>query len=415
MKVYKFGGASVSTALGVKRLFNIVKNCEDKLVIVISAMGKTTNHLEAALEKVMEKDTAGANAILDTIEQYHYDIMSALELKTLFIEPVFNKLREFINEDLYADKEYEYRYDYFVSHGEILSTTIVSRYLESMDMVNKLLDMRQIMITDSSYKDANVNIPETANKLLRAVEMGFRVYIVQGFIGGTPEGDTTTLGREGSDYSAAIVANILSSESVTIWKDVDGVYNADPKLFENTVLIPHLSYSDAVELAFNGAQIIHPKTIRPLENKNIALYVKPFNSPEKPGTIIDGNASDIQVPVFILKKSQVLLSIRPKDFSFVLENSLEDIMRTLNKYRYKINLIQSSAVSVSVTTNDSRHFDTLVEELNQNYRVSFNKGLEILTIRGYDDALIDEHSRERRVYIRQLTRRTVRILRDEKA
>lgn len=415
MIVYKFGGASVSTAQGVRNLSNIVDMCNEKIVVVISAMGKTTNNLEIALEEVIKADKQASLNKIKEIEEFHYGITDSLSLNRIFIEPVFNKLKEYINDDIHNEKEYEFRYDSFISYGEMLSTIIVSKYLESIGKENKFLDMRDIMITDNNYKDASVDIEKTSQRLLKAVSMGFNIYIAQGFIGGTIDGNTTTIGREGSDYSAAIIANILSSESLTIWKDVDGVYNADPKEFPNTVLIPQLSYNDAVELAFSGAQIIHPKTIRPLENKNISLFVKSFNNPSSSGSVINSETSNIQSPILILKKNQNLISIHPKDFSFVIEDSLEDIMTRLNKYKHKVNLIQSSAVSVSVSVNDSRHFDSLIKELQNSYRVTFNKGLEILTIRGQNEEILEREIKNSNIYIRQQTRRSVRLLRKREA
>ena len=411
MIVYKFGGASVSSDVGVKRVYEIVSKCDDKLIIVVSAMGKTTNKLEEVLEKITEKDFDSALSMCQDVLQFHTDIMNKLNLQTIFVEHIYNNMIEFIKDDKYRDKEYEYRYDAFVSFGEMLSSTILSIYLTSQNYVNKMLDMRDIIITDSSFKEANVDMNATTQRIHRAMKLGFNVYVTQGFIAGDIDGNTTTLGREGSDYSAAIIANALYTNSLTIWKDVDGVYNADPKEFSDAECIAQLPYAYAVELAFSGAQIIHPKTIKPLENKNIPLYVKSFSSDSSVGTIINSENITITSPFLIIKKNQILMTVKPKDLSFVSEYFISDITRMFDDFKQGINMVQISAVSMSLSTNSSRHFDEFVAKLSEKYVVRYNDGLEILTIKNFNDELLAREKKGRSIYLEQRTRTTVKLLR----
>ncbi len=410
MIVYKFGGASVASSAGVERVFEIVKDCDRRLVVVVSAMGKTTNKLEIILDNIIQQNTTEAFRLFEEIKIYHTQIIEELGLSVDFIEHIFNTMHDYIQFNKFNDKSYEFRYDSFVSFGEMLSSTILAAYFTSKNYVNKLLDMRDIVVTDSTFREAKVDFNKTSARLNRAISLGFKTYIAQGFIGGNDDGEATTLGREGSDYSAAIVANVLVCSSVTIWKDVDGVYNADPKEFKNTVLMPQLPYSFAVELAYSGAQIIHSKTIKPLENKDIPLYVKPFKPSESEGTVINNVATRITTPIFIKKKNQCLISISPKNFAFALEERMEDILNKFNQFRHKINIIQTSAISISISTTNSRNFEALIEELQNNYIVKFNEGLEILTIKNYTPELLQEAVSESKIYIEQRTRSTVRLL-----
>jgi len=284
--------------------------------------------------------------------------------------------------------------------------------LEESGLHNSWLDLRGLIVTDSNFREANVRMDESQVRLLKATDFTkSRIYIGQGFIGANIKGDPTTLGREGSDYSAAVVGNLLGAESVTIWKDVPGILNADPRIFENTVHIPELTYLDAVELAFSGAQIIHPKTIKPLENKHIPLYVRPFGNPTEAGSVIKAvTEKPIDVPVFILRKNQVLVTIRPRDFSFVLEESLSKAFVVMNKHRLKIALIQSSAISISVCVDNTRYLAGALDELGNDFKVTYNDGLELLTIRGLNDEIVDRYTTGRDVLLSQRTRRTGRFL-----
>ncbi len=412
MIVYKFGGASVSSGAGVRRVCEIVSRCDDKLVIVVSAMGKTTNKLENILEKLIVKDFDAARSLCQELLQFHTDIMEELNLKTIFIEHIYNNIIEFIEDDKFRDRDYEYRYDAFVSFGEILSSTVLSIYLTSQSVANKMLDMRDIIITDSSFREANVDMEATSQRLHRAMQLGFNIYVTQGFIAGDIKGNTTTLGREGSDYSAAIVANVLYTTSLTIWKDVDGVFNADPKEFPDAVCLAQIPYSYAVELAFCGAQVIHPKTIKPLENKGIPLYVKSFSSDVAPGTIINSEDIRITKPFLIKKKDQILITIRPKDLSFISEFLFSDITHIFESFKQSINMAQISAVSISLSTDSTRYFDELVAKLSDKYVIRYNKDLEILTIKNFDADLLAREKEGRSIFLEQRTRTSVKLLRN---
>ncbi|NDP20751.1 MAG: aspartate kinase [Paludibacter sp.] len=417
MKVYKFGGASVRSAEGIRNIVNIVSKENDNLFIVISAMGKTTNAMEVVLDFFMKAEHESALQKLLEVESFHYDIVDQLfDNKTIGIEtvkPLFDELRMIIREGVGDD--YDCWYDRLVSYGELISTRIVSAFLNESAVNNLWLDMRGLLVTDSNFREANVRMEESQIQLQKAADFSkSRIYISQGFIGANIKGDPTTLGREGSDYSAAVVGNLLDAESVSIWKDVPGILNADPRIFENTVLIPELTYLDAVELAFSGAQIIHPKTIKPLENKHIPLYVRPFGSPTETGSVIKATIDKpIDVPILILRKNQVLITIRPRDFSFVLEESLSKAFTVLNKHRLKVSLIQSSAISISVCVDNTRYLSGALDELGNEFKVSYNDGLELLTIRGLNDEIVKKTTLGRNILLKQRTRRSGRFLMKE--
>jgi len=417
MKVYKFGGASVRSAEGIQNIVRIVSGVNDNLFIVVSAMGKTTNAMEIVLDHFMKADRAASLVKLNEVEAYHRDIITGLfsdHSKGLaVIKPLFEELKKTITEGVGDD--YDRWYDHLVSYGELISTRIVSAYLAESVIENTWLDMRKLLITDSNYREANVRMDESHERLQKAVDFSTsRIYIGQGFIGANIKGEPTTLGREGSDYSAAVVANLLDAESVTIWKDVPGILNADPRLFEDTVLIPELTYLDAVELAYSGAQIIHPKTIKPLENKHIPLYVSPFGNPTVPGSVIKATVEKpIDVPVLILRKNQVLITVRPRDFSFVLEESLSKAFSVMNKHRLKVSLIQSSAVSISVCVDNTRYLSGALDELGNDFKVNYNDCLELLTIRGITDEIVAKTTSGRTILLTQRTRRSGRFLMKE--
>jgi aspartate kinase len=417
MIVYKFGGASVRSAEGIRNIKSIVSGVHDNLFIVVSAMGKTTNALEVVLESFMKADHEASLLKLAEVENYHAEIISELFLdkKNGFevVKPTFDELKKIITEGVGDD--YDKWYDRLVSYGEIISTKIVSAYLLESGIENKWLDMRELLVTDSNFREANVRMDDSQKRLIAAANFeNNRIYIGQGFIGANLKGDPTTLGREGSDYTAAVVGNLLDAESVTIWKDVPGILNADPRIFENTVHIPELTYLDAVELAFSGAQIIHPKTIKPLENKHIPLFVRPFGNPSSYGSVIKAEtAKPIDVPVLILRKNQVLITVRPRDFSFVLEESLSKAFALMNKHRLKISMIQSSAISISVCVDNTRYLPGAIDELGNDFRVTYNEGLELLTIRGINDEIVRKTTSGRDILLKQRTRRTGRYLMKE--
>jgi len=417
MKVYKFGGASVRSAEGIRNIANIVSQAGDDLFIVVSAMGKTTNALELVLESFMKADKTTALLRLNEVAGYHFEIVDALfpasDKARTEVGVLFSEIETIITER--AGDDYDRWYDHLVSYGEVISTKIVSLYLQSYGINNQWLDMRRLLVTDSNFREANVRMEESKSRLKSVVNFNdTRVYIGQGFIGANLKGDPTTLGREGSDYTAAVVGNLLEAESVSIWKDVPGILNADPRIFNNTVLIPELTYFDAVELAFSGAQIIHPKTIKPLENKNIPLFVRPFGSPSEPGSVIKANIDKpVSIPILILRQHQILVTVRPRDFSFVLEESLSKLFTIMNKHRLKVSLIQSSAVSISVCVDQSRYFASALDELSNEFRVNYNENLELLTIRAKNDAIIRETTEGRTILLSQHTRRNVRFLMKE--
>ncbi|MBE6178031.1 MAG: aspartate kinase [Rikenellaceae bacterium] len=415
MKVYKFGGASVKNADGVRNLRKIIDD-EQQLFIIVSAMGKTTNALERVFMAAQQHDAKAALAEIASIREQHAVIIEELWHKPHTIERVeelFADLEQFVTATAYDPAEAEAWYDRIVAYGELVSTTIISEYLNYAGLPNTWIDMRRAIRTEQRHKDAEVDI-EASTPLLRAAveEAPTMIFVGQGFIGGAPDGTTTTLGREGSDYSAAVVAHILDAESMAVWKDVDGVLNADPKIFPDAVQIAELNYLDTIELAYSGAQIIHPRTIKPLQNKNIPLYVRPFGDKRKPGTVIRGMSAKVDVPILILKRDQVLLTIRSRDLSFVLEEKFAKIFSLLEQFRIKANLVHNSAVNLSLCVDRNWHIDEAVAALRKaGFDVMKTEEMELLTIRGYTDELWRKYARSPKVFIKQSTQTTVRIVR----
>lgn len=407
MKVYKFGGASVKDAAGVRNVEHIVRLTNDELMVVVSAMGKTTN----ALERVVElcdagKEEAALNQWVDIID-FHVAIM-----KELGLQPGTDI--RLIGEIPYDPAlSYDENYDQIVSLGEIMSTQIVAVYLLKQGLSVEWWNMPKLLRTDATWREAVVD----DNASCAVIQAGWerlnrpRVVVTQGFIGGTADGKRTTLGREGSDYTAALLGNYLNAESVTIWKDVPGILNADPRIEPNTVLIPSLRYRDAVELSYSGAQVIHPKTIRPLENKHIPLLVKPFGDPKAEGSrIADDGIGPIDVPVYIWRKNQILITMRAKDFAFVLEESLSEIFDIIHTHRLKVSLIQSSAVTISVCVDNTRFVPEAIEALQVHFNVTYNDHLSLLTIRGTTPQILEQAKQERTIMLSQTTRRTARLV-----
>ena len=405
MKVYKFGGASVATSEGISNVARIISLCEDDVLVVVSAMGKTTNALERVLDALMADDRVLAQKEWDSIVAYHDAVIDRLSLPHDILP--FRSVPS-----LWDKSDYDLSYDQLVSLGELISSAIVQACLLSQGIDCDRLDMTRLLRTDHTYRDARVDLAVSQALLRQALqESTKRVHVLQGFIGGTEDGLRTTLGREGSDYTAALVGNFVDAESVTIWKDVPGILNADPRLVPNTVLIPELRYSDAVELSYSGAQIIHPKTIRPLENKHIPLYVKPFGDPSAPGSKIHADAKGpIQVPVYIWRKNQVLITVRPKDFAFVLEESLNTLFEIIHRHRLKVSLIQASAVTISVSVDHTRYVAAALEELAERFTLNYNGGLSLLTIRGTTPRILEQETQGREILLSQTTRRTARLL-----
>jgi len=412
MRVFKFGGASVKDAEGVKNLTEIVRQTTDDLVVVVSAMGKTTNALERIVETIGQGDKRGVESQWKELLAYHERVADGLGVKVqeVVADDVLGAVLAHRNA---KDAAYDDLYDTIVSIGELMSTSIVAAYLNKVGISAQLWNMPELLITDGSFREAVVNMQASAQQVQHAWHDPYRprVVVAQGFIGGTHTGHRTTLGREGSDYTAALIANFLDAESVTIWKDVPGILNADPRLEENTVLIPELNYFEAVELAYSGAQVIHPKTIRPLENKHIPLFVRPFMQPELQGTIIkSAPTKPVNVPVYIWRKEQVLITMRAKDFSFVLEDSLTHIFDIIGRCRLKVSLIQSSAVTISVCVDNSRNLKKAIQLLSEQYAVTYNEHLSLLTIRGTTPELIEHERQGRTILLSQLTRRTAKFV-----
>ena len=406
MKVYKFGGASVKDASGVRNLKDIVAQASDDLMVVISAMGKTTNALERVVAALAKGDEPTAeNEWLGILDQHVY-IMRDLGLRPnedvrLPLMPEYNK-----------EWSYDQNYDQIVSLGEIMSTQIVAVFLLKSGIPTEWWNMPKLLQTDDTWREAQVDLQTSAQIIRAGWERAARPHVVvaQGFIGGTAAGLRTTLGREGSDYTAALLGNFLDAESVTIWKDVPGILNADPRLVADTVKIDKLTYYDAVELAYSGAQVIHPKTIRPLENKKIPLYVKPFGDPTAAGSVITENAESIHVPVYIWRMNQVLITLRAKDLAFVLEESLSHIFQIIHANRLKVSLIQSSAVTISVCVDNTRFVSQAIEQLQDAYRVTWNENLSLLTVRGTTPEILKREQEGRDILLSQLTRRTAKLV-----
>jgi aspartate kinase len=418
MLVYKFGGASVNSPEGVCNLGKIISKCADKLIVVVSATGKTTNMLEDVNKAYFERNTDETFRILSVIEDYHYNMIDGLkaisrEAKENLkhsIKLLTGIVIDFIKSN--RNHDFDYCYGQIVSLGELLSSTIVNEYVNSMVKTSKLVDARDFIITDSLFREAGVYFDGTKEKIKELFSFGDSVncYVTQGFIGSNTNGDTTTLGREGSDYSAAIIASLTDAESLTIWKDVPGVLSADPKLFPEAKLLPELSYKDAAELSYYGAQVMHQKTIKPLVNKNIPLYVKSFVDIDLPGTNIASKKRLADIPVIAIKKNQILISILPKDFSFALEDALFENLMILQRYRLKIHLIQSTPLCISLCVDDGRNARLAIDELRIDGLVQYNDSLELVTIRNYSEKIIKQYSGNSEQLIVQRDRSTVRIL-----
>jgi aspartate kinase len=413
MKVFKFGGASVKDAAGIRNLTRIVSDSDDNLVIVVSAFGKTTNMLQSVLKAWLKADN-DYKSLLDGIYNYHLSVITDLFPGKTFgsgFDISFSGLREYLSSS--KPGSYDYDYDQVVSYGEIWSSIIVSGYLKIIFPDTAWLDIREYLITDDRYRDANVMWNESTNRIRRRIDFkNNRIYLTQGFIGGTVAGQTTTLGREGSDYTAAILANMLDAEMVVVWKDVPGIMNADPKWLHDAQKLDEISYREAVEMTFSGAKVIHPKTIKPLHNKNIPLYVRSFIEPEGKGTVITTDPELKKIlPVFIKKEDQILISILPRDFSFVIGENLSRIFHTFMTHGIKVNLVEASAVSIDVCVDDENpRVDELIEDLKSEFAAVYNKNVEMLTIRHYTQAAIDRIISGRDILLEQRTRSTVRFV-----
>lgn len=413
MKIFKFGGASVKNAKSIKNVVRVLKNEGlNNKIVVISAMGKMTNAFEKIVNSYCDKKEDLPEKILD-VREFHDTILNDLFPKKshpIFttVEQIFAQMSGFMVQN--TSKDYNYIYDQIVSNGEFLSTHIVSAYLTEIEIENTWIDVRDYIKTDRSYRDAHVDWEQTKEIISNEIDL-HELTITQGFLGGN-EGKTTTLGREGSDYTAAIFAYCLNAESVTIWKDVDGVLNADPRHFQDTILLNEISYEEAIELAFYGASVIHPKTLKPLENKLIPLQVRSFLNLENKGTIVKKGIDILpRVPCCILKKNQVFISISALDFSFMVEHNLSDVFKELHKYRLKVNLIQNSALSFSVCVEDNfNNFNTFLKDVKVKYKVTYNEGVTLFTIRHFDSKAISEIEKKHKVLLKQISTETIQIV-----
>lgn len=414
MKVFKFGGASVKDADGIKNVLDVLQKVgHDDVLLVISAMGKTTNAFEVVIKDYFDKST-GLQSSIQEVKKYHNQILMDLfeeDNHPVFaaVNKIFADLEHFLKQN--KSPNYNFVYDQVVSLGEIISTTIVSHYFNYRGLKNQWIDVRELVKTDNNYRDATVDWEQTQKNISKNVKKK-NLNITQGFLGSDENNFTTTLGREGSDYTAAIFAYCLNAESVTIWKDVPGVLNADPRYFDNAVLLNQISYREAIELAFYGATVIHPKTLQPLQRKEIPLYVKSFLNPLLPGTSVSKGADlEPQTSCFIVKKNQLLISLSSLDFSFIMEENISEIFLLLHKYKMKVHLIQNSAISFSVCVDDKfGNFNELKAILSKKFKVTYNNDVSLYTIRHFNEKSADTVTKNREVLVKQVSRETMQIV-----
>ena len=417
MRIFKFGGASVKDADGVKNVFDVLQKVgHEDVLIVISAMGKTTNALETVIKNYFEKSNE-FHSSLQEVRKYHNQILLELfddeEHEVFFtVNSHFADLEYFLRSN--KSPNYNFVYDQVISFGEIVSTTIVSHYFNEQGLKNNWIDVRNFIKTNATYRDAEVDWEQTQKLISKGIKKK-TLNITQGFLGSDENNFTTTLGREGSDYTAAIFAYCLSAESVTIWKDVPGVMNADPRYFENAVLLNQISYREAIELAFYGATVIHPKTLQPLQKKEIPLYVKSFINPLLPGTSVSKGADlDPKTSCFILKKNQLLLSLSSIDFSFIMEENISEIFALLHKFKIKVSLIQNTAISFSVCIEDKfGNFNELKNILSKKFKVSYNENVSLYTIRHFTKEAAEMVEKDKVVLLKQISRETMQVVTKE--
>jgi aspartate kinase len=416
MLVFKFGGASVKDADGIINLTEVVKQFKDEqLLIVVSAMGKTTNALEALTKAYVAQDVLVESLFAD-IKEYHYQALGGLfeagdpiydEIENTFVE-----IDWMLEDDPHED--YDFIYDQIVSVGELVSTRIVNAYLNKCGIKSQWLDVRGYIHTDNTYREGQVDMEKTCASIQKDIPASLQkgIVVTQGFLGGTSENFTTTLGREGSDYTAAIFAACLQAESVTTWKDVPGILNADPKFFNDTVKFNELTYTEAIEMTYYGASVIHPKTIKPLQNAGIPLLVKPFTDPSASGTLIKESATlNFEKPVVILKQNQALVSVSPKDYSFISENHLSALFSLFAAHHVKVNTMQTSALSFTICFdyNEDR-FENLLQKLCEEFNVKYNNNLTLITVRHYDDKSLTELTSDRVILLEQISRNTAQMV-----
>ena len=413
MKIFKFGGASVKDAEGVKNVLRVLNHeGHENTLIVISAMGKMTNAFEKIIDSYTQ-NTEDLNVNIDAVRNYHLNIINELfeeKNHSIFVEVenLFGQLSGFLIQNKSID--YNFIYDQIVGYGELLSTKIVSAFLNDNNIETNWVDVRDYIKTNANYRDASVQWELTSTNISKLNQQ--KLHITQGFLGSNSKEKTTTLGREGSDYTAAIFAHCLNAKRVTIWKDVDGVLNADPRSFSTTQLLEQISYSEAIEMSFYGASVIHPKTLKPLENKNIPLHVRSFYKLENSGTIVEkGTAIYPEIPCFILKKHQILISISALDFSFMVENNLSELFKILHDNKLKVNLIQNSAISFSVCVEDKfNNFQQFLNEVELKYKTNYVENVSLYTIRHANKISVSEIEQKGKVLLKQATKGTVQIV-----
>ena len=413
MKVFKFGGASINSIERLKNIPEILNLYpQEKIFIVISAMGKNTNALEKVVDAFYAGNTNEALQLFEEIKQQHLKLAVDVDLSDINLMDFFTEIEWLLHDK--AVRAYDYYYDQIVCAGELLSSKIVSEYLNKENIKNTWIDVRDIVRTDDNFRDANVDHEFTKNKVDTIIDPIFKntsLIITQGFIGSTDENESTTLGREGSDYSAALFANMLNAESLTIWKDVKGVMNADPNEFKEATYISQLNYTEVIEMAYYGAQVIHPKTIKPLQNKNIPLYVKCFIYPEAEGTIINDKPSQDLPPVIVLKNSQVLISLHSKDFSFVGEKPVSSLYEIFADMKVKPNIIQTTAISILICMDDvPDKIEKVALAASVIFDVQIEKDLTLLTVRHYNEEIIKKLTENKLMVLEQKTKETVQIL-----
>ena len=418
MKVFKFGGASVNNVERIQSLTAILRSySQEKTLVVISAMGKTTNALEKVAEAFYNHHTEDALRLFQQVKDAHLTTAKYLLVRNYLaaeahLRDLFTEVEWLLHDRPVRD--FDYYYDQIVCVGELLSTSIISAYLAESGIDNQWMDVRDIFRTDDNFRDAGIDWSYTQNKITEDILPLFQsgnMVITQGFIGATAENESTTLGREGSDYTAAVFANMLDAESQTIWKDVEGVMNADPKQFPEAQLIGELGYDEVIEMAYYGAQVIHPKTIKPLQNKGIPLYVKCFLEPSLPGTVIHNKSIKGLPPIIVLKQGQVLVHLHSKDFSFVGEEGTGQLYHLFSGIRIKPNLIQSGAVSIQACLDDrTDKIEKLAIAASEYFDVQIEKGLTLLTIRHYDEAVLERLTAGKQIVLKQQTPNTVQVL-----
>ena len=413
MKVFKFGGASIKDAPSIKNILEIISKYEkDNLVIVVSAMGKTTNALEKVVDSYFN-DKAQLQSSISDVFNFHINILNNLFEKNHFIFSELNTSFERLGSFIKSNKSpsYSFVYDQVVSLGELISSKIIYEYLLKNNMDCSLIDARNCIKTNSKYRGGKVQWDMT-NKKIKELISDSKINITQGFIGSDSNNFTVTLGREGSDYSAAIFAYSLNAESLSIWKDVPGLLNADPKFFSNTKLLNQISYSETIELAFYGASIIHPKTLQPLQKKEIPLFVKSFKNPLSNGTVISKGV-DINplVPCYIFKENLILLKISSLDFSFMVEDNISHIFKQLHDFKMKVDVIQNSAITFSVCFFDKYNkINELISNLEGKFKIQIHKNVSLFTIRHFDEKSIKKISNKRKLLLEQRTEKTVKLI-----